>query len=187
MGSTVVHIGANDPPAHTLALVMALQVRAALISAGVTAPLMIKWPNDLLCNEAKLVGILLERQRDTVVVGVGINIVSAPMVPDRPTISLAEAGCAVSRDAIARALAAGLPGAIARWRGGDWPQAIVAQWLAAAHPLGTVLTPSEGPYAGLTGAFDGLEQDGSLRLRGADGRVTIIHAGEVRLHQADAG
>jgi BirA family transcriptional regulator, biotin operon repressor / biotin---[acetyl-CoA-carboxylase] ligase len=185
MGSTVVQAGAGDPPAHSLALLLALAVRAALIAAGVTAPLLIKWPNDLLCDGAKVAGILLERHGDQVVVGVGVNLVSAPDLPDRATTSLAVHGHALDRDDFARQLATALMDGLARWRGGDWPGTILDQWLAAAHPIGTPLTLTEGPSAGLTGAFDGLERNGSLRLRARDGAVTIIHAGEVRLSTPD--
>jgi BirA family transcriptional regulator, biotin operon repressor / biotin---[acetyl-CoA-carboxylase] ligase len=34
----------------------------------------IKWPNDLMCGEAKLAGILLEKSGDFFVLGVGVNL-----------------------------------------------------------------------------------------------------------------
>ena len=55
-------------------------------------------------------------------------------------------------------------------------RAICPAWLGRAHPLGTSLVTSEG-----TGAFDGLEADGALRLRLADGTSRVIHAGDVFL------
>ena len=51
-----------------------------------------------------------------------------------------------------------------------------AQWLAAAHPIGTALSTSFGD-----GLFDGLDEDGALRLRLADGTYRVIHAGDVFL------
>jgi len=50
------------------------------------------------------------------------------------------------------------------------------QWLAAAHPLGTALRTQDGE-----GLFDGLDADGALRLRLADGSLRLIHAGDVFL------
>jgi len=49
-------------------------------------------------------------------------------------------------------------------------------WLAAAHPIGTALSTSEGQ-----GLFDGLDEAGALRLRLADGTTRVIHAGDVFL------
>lgn len=37
----------------------------------------LKWPNDVLCNGAKLAGILAEQAGDAIVVGVGLNVSSA--------------------------------------------------------------------------------------------------------------
>lgn len=38
----------------------------------------LKWPNDVLKNGKKCAGILLERENDALIIGVGLNIVSAP-------------------------------------------------------------------------------------------------------------
>jgi len=39
----------------------------------------IKWPNDLYVEGKKLVGILIEQRRDRCLVGVGVNVESAPL------------------------------------------------------------------------------------------------------------
>ncbi len=181
MGSVTVALRADDPPPHSLALLSALVVHDALRSLGAPASLVIKWPNDLLVDEAKLAGILLERVGGHVVVGVGINLVSAPDIAGRKTTHLAALGCPMERDVVAATLASFFAQALAEWRSGGWPDAILARWYAAALPRGTALTLSEGEHAGLTGRFDGLERDGSLALVLADGRRLIVHAGDVSL------
>ena len=60
----------------------------------------------------------------------------------------------------------------------------LARWLAAAHREGSALTVHEPNGARLTGSFAGLEPDGALRLRLADGAVRVIHAGDVMLGDA---
>lgn len=181
MGSTTVHLRASDPPAHSLALLAALVVHDTLRNLGASSSLVIKWPNDLLVDGAKLAGILLERMRDHVVIGIGINLFEAPQITGRLTTHLAALGYPMDRDVVAETLAAQLDDGLGEWRRGGWPDAILARWHAAALPYGTALTLSEGVYAGLTGRFDGLERDGSLAIILADGRRLIVHAGEIAL------
>jgi BirA family transcriptional regulator, biotin operon repressor / biotin---[acetyl-CoA-carboxylase] ligase len=181
MGSVTVHLRSDDPPPHSLALLAALVVHDTLRTLGAPPTLVIKWPNDLLVDGAKLAGILLERVGDHVVVGVGINLMQAPRIEDRLTTHLAALGCPMDRNTVAEALATHFSDALNDWRRGAWPDAILARWHAAAHPRGTALRLSEGAYAGLTGRFDGLERDGSLAIILADGRRLIVHAGDVSL------
>ena len=186
MGSTVVHLASNDPPPTSLALLSAIAAMRSLLALGADqiadGRLAIKWPNDILLDGGKLAGILLERARDTVVIGIGLNLVSAPEVAGRKTMTLAQLPIPqVSRNDFAETLATQFARALQNWRAGDWPQRIIQQWLLFAHPLGTPLTPTHGEHAGVEGFFDGLENDGSLRLRLADGRNIVIHAGEVAL------
>ncbi|MBM3929212.1 MAG: biotin--[acetyl-CoA-carboxylase] ligase, partial [Sphingomonadales bacterium] len=95
--STIVRLRPHDPPAATLALVAAVALDDALgllcPSLRVAGRLAIKWPNDLLLDGAKLVGILLERADDAVVIGFGVNCTHHPALPDRPTTSLSDADC----------------------------------------------------------------------------------------------
>lgn len=139
---------------------------------------LIKWPNDLLVDGAKLAGVLLERAEDAVVVGVGANLAWAPKIEGRLTISLAALGHQPSLERWSAVLAAAFAAELARWRQ-EGLAATIARWTDRAHPQGTALTISDGALAGLTGRFDGLERDGGLRLRSEDGRVTVVRAGEV--------
>ena len=181
MGSTVVRLGPADPSPPSLALVAALAVHEA-VSSRLPPPhrAELKWPNDLLVGAAKLAGILLERVGDMVVIGIGVNLARAPVVEGRATIALADFGPAPDRDAFAADLARCFADELVRWRSyGLAP--VIARWLAAAHPPGTPLSVAEPGQPLLVGAFDGLAEDGALRLRLADGSCRAIHAGEVNL------
>lgn len=177
MGSTVVHVGPGDPPPATLALMTGLAVHEA-VSRLVPSGLMLKWPNDLLLGDAKVAGILLEMVSGTVIVGVGVNLVHAPDLPDRKTAALSD--LCPSRDAFADILATAFDTELERWRtGGIAP--LLRRWQSAAHPQGTplrVLPPGE---SAVEGGFAGLAQDGNLRLALADGSIRTIHAGDVLL------
>jgi BirA family transcriptional regulator, biotin operon repressor / biotin---[acetyl-CoA-carboxylase] ligase len=189
MGSTVVHLGAQDPAPQTLAFVTGLAVHDSLHVLAPQLVCQLKWPNDILLEAAKLAGCLIERAGHAVIVGVGVNIAMAPQVEGRSTTSLKAEGFDIDRNVFAETLAQRFADRLVEWRSGGWPDAQIADWIAAAHPRGTLLTLTEGAQAGLTAAFDGLERDGSLRLRLGDGAVQTVHAGEVQLiaHTAQQG
>jgi len=181
MGSTVVHRRFGDPELPSLALVAGLAVQAVVPPQ---AGALLKWPNDVMIGVAKLAGILLEREGDAVLVGIGVNLVSAPRLADRETVALSDIAAAPARDAFAATLARQFDIEIERWRNfGVAP--IVQRWQDAAHPLGTPLHVGEPGETPLEGTFAGLTDDGALLLRLADGGTRAIHAGEVRFAQTD--
>lgn len=173
--STLVRLRPGDPPAPTLALVSAVALHEAV---AIYAPsVRIKWPNDLLAADgAKLAGILLERSGDAVVIGFGVNLAHHPEGLERPVTSLQRlTGAAPEPGAFVELLAETFARWLGRWRG-EGVAPVRRAWLADAHPLGTALSTAEGD-----GLFDGLDEDGALRLRLADGTIRTIHAGDVFL------
>jgi BirA family transcriptional regulator, biotin operon repressor / biotin---[acetyl-CoA-carboxylase] ligase len=111
------------------------------------------------------------------VLGMGVNLVAAPVLPDRKTISLADVGVSISAAGFAVLLAE----AFARWRT-IWRlrgfAAIRGEWMARAHPVGTRLWVMSG-NGRIEGSFADLEADGALLLDGEDGKAHRIHAGDV--------
>jgi len=140
------------------------------------APVSIKWPNDLVAGAAKLSGILLEREREGVIVGFGVNLAHHPEDIARPATSLAVlTGVAPEPAALLETLADAFARWLGRWRS-EGVAVVRTAWLAAAHPIGSALATSEGE-----GLFEGLDETGALRLRLADGTQRVIHAGDVFL------
>ena len=181
MGSTVATLRFGDPLPQTLALVAGVALHRAVSScAGGLTGLQLKWPNDLLVGVAKLAGILLERHADHVVVGIGVNLASAPDLPDRPTASLEGLGCPVPRNAFAQVLGDEWAQALTRWHLGEWP-ALRQEWLSLAHPPGALVSVNDPDHGRLIGAFAGIDENGVALLRLADGVMRAIHAGDLDL------
>ncbi len=176
-GSTLVELQAGDPAPQSLSLAAGLALAEAVDAATPGQPLMLKWPNDLLLNGGKLAGILLERSGGRVVVGFGVNIATAPALPDRQSSSL---GGGITAPEFAKLLAESFARLLRLWRQSE-PASLILAWLARAHPVGTLLTVHSSPTETLSGRFDGLEADGALRLRLDDGSVEIIRAADVSL------
>ena len=175
-GSTVVELQPGDPPAPTLSLAAGLALIEAVDVAAPNRPLMLKWPNDLLLGGDKLAGVLLERSGDRIVAGFGVNLASAPPLPDRMAASLKGA---VTAHGFAPLLAASFARLLALWRSSE-PPALAQAWLARAHPIGAPLTVHISPDESFSGRFDGIEPDGALRLR-TDHGIEIVRAGDVTL------
>ena len=178
--STIVRLRPSDPPAPTLALVAAVALEECVAAYLQRGGLLLKWPNDLLLDGAKLSGILLERADGAVVIGVGVNLADHPDLPDRRTTSLSAHGIVADPADFIETLA----GAFARWLGrwrGEGLAPVRARWLDRAHPPGTALSVAAPDGGTIDGLFDGLDRDGALILRLADGDRRVIHAGDVFL------
>ncbi|MDF7773897.1 biotin--[acetyl-CoA-carboxylase] ligase [Sphingomonas sp. AOB5] len=177
--STLVRLRPSDPQGATLALVAAVALEDA-VSTFLPGQAMLKWPNDLLIDGAKLSGILLERVDDAVIIGFGVNLAHHPEGLERPVTGLAAHGVTPDPHIFLETLAESLERWIARWRGeGLGP--VRDRWLARAHPMGTALTARQADGSSQDGLFGGLTGDGALILRLADGSSHVIHAADVFL------
>ena len=169
-----------DVPPMTLAIGIA--VCDAVCESGALARL--KWPNDLLVGKKKLGGILVETQSqgarlEAVIVGIGVNLRGTPPVDG--AITLAEAvgsGIGIDREAFVAMLLAHLERWVDRYVavGVD---AIVPAWQERmAHGLTARATIDNEP---LVGEVAGLDRDGALLIRDADGRVHRVRSGDVQV------
>jgi BirA family biotin operon repressor/biotin-[acetyl-CoA-carboxylase] ligase len=147
--------------------------------------LQLKWPNDVTLWQAKLAGVLIEsaaradQMLDWLVIGVGANLVSAPILPDRRAASLSDIGPAPEPARVAETLLARLT----HWRqrlAEEGFAPVRASWLARAHPLGFPIFISSPDRIVEGGYFAGLSETGALLLR-SGGEVRQIVSGEVHL------
>jgi len=125
--------------------------------------LMLKWPNDLLLDGAKLGGILIDAS-GYLVMGIGANLAVAPSIEGRHTAHLP----APAPDP--GAIADRLVSEIERYSALSL-DAIIEAWLDRAHPLGTPLD-IHTPQRHLTGSFAGLTETGCLRINGYDEAIS---------------
>lgn len=182
MGSTIVTLQTGEYPGTWLNLPVSLAVRETLAEFLPNASdIMLKWPNDVLVSGAKISGILMELFEFQVVVGIGVNLVVAPNIPDRATVSLADVSDGPpSRDSFAARLIHHVAQEIGKWRTLGEP-AMRARWLGHAHPKGTQLAVHDEGGTVVEGKFEGLAPTGALLLQMADGSVRSVQAGDVVL------
>lgn len=145
--------------------------------------LSLKWPNDVLLNERKLAGILLEvPSPGLLVLGIGVNLAAAP-TPEQvepgavPPISLLDAtGVSVEPLTLLDVLAAAFAKREAQLM--TWGFApIRAEWTRHVARLGQHIT-ARLPGETVHGVFTDVDQDGHLILK-TDTGLRHITAGDI--------
>ncbi len=135
----------------------------------------LKWPNDILIDGKKVSGILIEKEGDAYVVGVGVNI----MNPPDDAVGLNQVTWEINvpihpfRDKFLNHL--GL--FYAQWQK-DGFAPIRRRWLAEAFRLNEEITVSTPP-PGQSGIFRDLDEHGCLVLEQKNGKKLAINSGEV--------
>lgn len=180
----------TPPELAALTLAVGVVARRVLAEAvGVVAQL--KWPNDLVWNDRKLGGILLEMTAEAhggcyVVIGVGLNVAMPPgllaRVSDWPLgaadLASATGGVALPpRTELAASLIAALA-RLCRSYAGTGFEPYRAAWRAADYLRGRAVT-LDGPAGPLAATALGIEGDGALLVQAADGTRRRVIAGDV--------
>ena len=179
----------RKPPAEAaqVTFLAALAVADLLDRYAPPSLVTIKWPNDVMLSGEKAAGMLVESGAHAagglwLAVGIGVNLAHAPSGTERPATALAQhlaAGVAAppSVDIAARELADAFAIWMDRWETLGF-QPVLDAWRARTTGL-------DGPAVARLGAetvegrAEGVESDGALRLRLADGRLRLISAGDV--------
>jgi BirA family biotin operon repressor/biotin-[acetyl-CoA-carboxylase] ligase len=153
----------------------ALQAGVALYEALTphASGLLLKWPNDVLLNGAKLGGILIDAAPDQnwLVIGIGANLRHAPEIPGRRTAALPPPAPA------ARVVAESITRHLNLFA---TDEEIAEAWRARAHEPGTFLDITT-PAGHIQGRFAGIDPTGALLIEGRD---TPISSGEIFLGTA---
>lgn len=182
--SILLRPSASPQAAAQLGFVAALAI-ADLASVHLPAArVRVKWPNDVLVDERKVSGILIEsaaanaRRVEWVVVGMGVNLVSHPEGTETPATDFAAAGSPGVRIEAALSL---LADRFEHWRAlwaasGFLP--LRDAWMARAWRVGEPIRVRLERET-LEGRFAGLDKDGVLVLELSSGIKRMVAAGEV--------
>jgi len=173
-----------------LSLAVGVAVVRALDGCGVRG-VQLKWPNDILYEDAKLGGILLEMQGDVagpcrVVVGIGLNVA----MPERAARAIDQAwtdiatvigGGAPRRNAVLAAVLNELLPLLAEFEQGGF-----ARWRDEWQSLDAFIDRPVLLHTGastLAGTARGVDERGALLLETATG-VQTVYGGELSLRAA---
>lgn len=170
--------------ASKIPFVAALSVVDLFSAFAPETPALLKWPNDVRCDGAKVSGTLTEagpfESGCWVAVGIGINIQHVPEDVGQAATCLAELrgdesiSPQIALDALKDFFAERLKELQTSF------EITRGEWLKHAEGLGKIVTISRGEEK-VSGVFEGLGPDGELLLRLPDQQQIAITAGDVEL------
>ncbi len=172
------------PPAEAPKITLMSAVGVALAIRKIThLGALIKWPNDILVNERKAVGILTEMSAEVntvnyIVLGIGINVnTSRSDLPKEATSLKAEAGGEVPRVELAREVLRELDRQYRVFNEKGFKK-IINEWKGLSHTLGEeVNITCHGRK--IEGTAVDLDMSGALVVRLDNGFTQHVTAGDV--------
>jgi BirA family biotin operon repressor/biotin-[acetyl-CoA-carboxylase] ligase len=143
-----------------------------------------KWPNDLLIDEKKAAGILLESKIDEknchfVVIGVGLNLSSYPNETIFTATSLKEFGAEIATQNILQLFLDEFEDLYQNYLSFGFKK-IRNYWLAGAYKLGKNIIVKNSQQQEIEAIFLDLDQEGNLILKNEEkDRIEIIYSADI--------
>ena len=155
-------------------LIAGTAVARTLNAQSQTRNFQTKWPNDVLAASGKVSGVLCERYKDGIIVGIGVNV--STQVDELPVESASsifiESGIELDRNQLLAALLSEFQELFERWdRGED----LTASYRALSQTIGLevrVIAPDSSERSGVA---IGVDSEGRLKLESGE----LISVGDV--------
>ena len=167
-----------------LSFVAALSIYDALGNLGPPGhQVHCKWPNDILLNEKKVSGILLESEgtfgnepADWIILGIGLNVMSYPQNSTFPSTSLNSEGWQTSIEEVLMAFSRSFLSWTNNWVENGFAS-IRENWLWRSVGIGSIIHVKVDNQV-LEGIFEDIDEDGALILN-QSGKTRRITAGDL--------
>jgi BirA family biotin operon repressor/biotin-[acetyl-CoA-carboxylase] ligase len=167
---------------------------AATLRRDADVAAVLKWPNDVLVEDRKVAGLLVERVdpgsggggaspgRAAAVIGIGLNVsLRADELPVPTATSLVLTGAtSIDRSLLARGVLRSLAGLLGDWYryGGDPGKGLQTAYVEACDTLGRRVRVEQADGSALVGEAVGVDDSGRLLVR-TDGGQKAVGAGDV--------
>jgi BirA family biotin operon repressor/biotin-[acetyl-CoA-carboxylase] ligase len=160
-----------------LSLVAGLATLDAVSAAGVDAGL--KWPNDVVADDRKLAGVLVERVEAAAIVGIGLNVSTrADELPVATATSLELLGGSTDREAVLKELLRALGRRYRAFQSAG-PESLLAAYREACTTIGRRVAVALPDGRSVEGVATTVDADGRLVVREDDGADRAWSAGDV--------
>lgn len=132
-----------------------------------------KWPNDILINNKKVVGILLEFDNDKLIIGPGVNINFFPDNVNFNATSLKNEGIIVDKYTLLKRFLANFDYLFKEWEQNGF-SSIRIKWLKSSYKLHQTIKVGD-----IEGIFEDIDNDGTLMVKMANGKYHFVKSGDV--------
>ena len=154
-----------------------------LASQSADPVIVLKWPNDLLCNALKTGGILLESNSDetgaiAVIMGIGLNLSNHPQDTEYPATDLTQQGINTTPAVALEHLAQACDRWFGVWNNGEGFKDIRDAWMKRSLPLNAPLEVKLSDER-LQGSYRGIDKEGALILGLTSGGERLITTGDI--------
>ncbi|WP_375359421.1 biotin--[acetyl-CoA-carboxylase] ligase [Candidatus Tisiphia endosymbiont of Neophilaenus lineatus] len=163
-----------------LSFVMAIVVYKTInsLTASSENSIKLKWPNDVLINDKKVSGILLEsisiNDNNYLIIGVGINVKGSSLNIDQLATNLSDENIEVKDlEYLLELLMINFAKYFSRWKQEGFSK-IRQYWLKRAYKLGKTVTVNDGNTK-ISGIFKDIDENGSIRIQLASGQVCCVN------------
>ncbi|OCH97252.1 biotin--[acetyl-CoA-carboxylase] ligase [Legionella jamestowniensis] len=173
-----------------LSLVVALAILASLKDNQIGEEILLKWPNDLLWNDKKLCGILIEIIAEThgnsqVIIGIGMNVNTATqnyLLPEKPWCSLYEiTGQYHDRNKLLAHLIFQLQRYVEKFLNTGF-KGFLDEWQQVDYLYGKCITIQQ-PTGSIKGKACGVNEIGQLCLADEQGMIHHLASGDTSLSE----
>jgi BirA family biotin operon repressor/biotin-[acetyl-CoA-carboxylase] ligase len=160
---------------------------AAAVRQVAEVPAALKWPNDVIVEDRKLGGLLVERLEGVAggaaaVIGIGLNVsTTRAELPTPQATSLAlESPATIDRFTLVKAILRRLEGLLAEWEGGAWlpSSGLQAAYLSACSTVGQSVRIELPGHQAVEGLATGIDETGRLLVE-TDTGLRAFGAGDV--------
>ena len=172
-----------------LSLVTSLAILNTLNEFNPSSEIKVKWPNDILWNDKKLCGCLIEIIAESngmaqVIIGIGLNVNSDTAnhpLPDKPWCSLLEITQRPSnRNHLIAQLIINLENYVQRFINNDLNH-FMSEWKQHDYLTGKQICVIQASES-LSGLACGITKTGQLILEDSQGRKHLLSSGDASLH-----
>ena len=139
-----------------------------------TKNIIIKWPNDILIDNKKVAGVLVDiiskgNKVTDIYLGVGINLKKAPQVLGQETTCIYDEGFKkVSRKGFLNKLTFNFNYWESKLEDNN-NSFIIKNWIERSWPINTKISFKESKYNTVSGIYKGINEDGSIKVLLNDG------------------
>lgn len=134
-----------------------------------------KWPNDILINNKKVCGVLLEFDFSlkNLIIGIGVNINNFPENTIFTATSLKDEGIFIEKYQLLKEFLNNFDSLFNEWKTSGFSK-IITKWLSSCYRLGKNIKVNN-----INGTFKNIDEDGTLILETEDNKTLYVKSGDI--------